>query len=197
MNTHDVLRLSANNFAAIALSKPLEALMTQKFEEILITRVNNPQLGWAAAEAYVLERVNTPVDLVAVKAADKVEKEMETSRPVRLFLRFCPPRLFTSWHSSIAATFRSSHGSQDRKLLPSHCLSVSPPSICALSPILPCMLQEEYHRRWRYGIKTVWYVLSAHAREQTPTNKTNHDSNSLLFHFVPLSIHGSWIRHLS
>ncbi|BGP24987.1 hypothetical protein JCM10295v2_003907 [Rhodotorula toruloides] len=65
-------------FEAISLSNPLDALMNDKFQEILFTRRCNDCVGWAGAERHCFEHGKTDivVEKKKARAADKEEKDL-------------------------------------------------------------------------------------------------------------------------
>ncbi|GAA6000083.1 hypothetical protein JCM10207_006044 [Rhodosporidiobolus poonsookiae] len=64
-------------FEAISLSAPLDALLNNKFQEIVATRRCNDRCGWASAEQHCFgaERQGLEVNRKKGKAADKAEKD--------------------------------------------------------------------------------------------------------------------------
>ncbi|GAA5820502.1 hypothetical protein JCM11251_003020 [Rhodosporidiobolus azoricus] len=71
-NTH-----TKGDFEAISLSAPLDALLNNKFQEILFARRCNDRCGWAAAEQHCfgVEKHGMEIDRKKGKAADKEEKQ--------------------------------------------------------------------------------------------------------------------------
>lgn len=72
-------------FESISLSTPLEALMNDKFPELLLIRRSNANVSWAGAESHCFEHTHKQaVDKKASKAADAEEQEIGSSYQVRL-----------------------------------------------------------------------------------------------------------------
>ncbi|GAA5983163.1 hypothetical protein JCM10908_000179 [Rhodotorula pacifica] len=63
-------------FGAISLSNPLNALMNDKFQQIVQIRRSNDRVGWAGAEqhCFTSEAAGQPLDKKAARVADKDEK---------------------------------------------------------------------------------------------------------------------------
>ncbi|GAA6028379.1 hypothetical protein JCM8097_007003 [Rhodosporidiobolus ruineniae] len=74
--SHSSNTYTKGEFEAISLSAPLDALLNNKFQEILGTRRCNDRCGWAAAEQHCfgVEKHGMEVDRKLAKAADKEEK---------------------------------------------------------------------------------------------------------------------------
>jgi ubiquitin-conjugating enzyme E2 Q len=75
-------------FEAISLSVPLDSLFSDKFQEILLRRRQNPGIGWAGAEHHCLALIKSDGTLNAseCKAADLAEKEISGSYTVCIHL---------------------------------------------------------------------------------------------------------------
>ncbi|GAA5904071.1 hypothetical protein JCM6882_003817 [Rhodosporidiobolus microsporus] len=75
--SHSSNTYTKGDFEAISLSAPLDALLNNKFQEILFTRRCNDRCGWAAAEQHCfgVEKSGMEVDKKKGKAADKEEKD--------------------------------------------------------------------------------------------------------------------------
>ncbi|BGP08426.1 hypothetical protein JCM10049v2_004273 [Rhodotorula toruloides] len=69
---------TSGEFEAISLSNPLDALMNDKFQEILFTRRCNDRVGWAGAEQHCFQhgKTDTGVEKKKARAADKEEKDL-------------------------------------------------------------------------------------------------------------------------
>ncbi|KAM0753059.1 hypothetical protein T439DRAFT_323673 [Meredithblackwellia eburnea MCA 4105] len=72
---------TTGEFEAISLSAPLDSLLVDKFQEILLTRRSNVNVGWAAAEHHCLEPGHTKeaIDKRSCKAADAEETKISGS----------------------------------------------------------------------------------------------------------------------
>ncbi|KAI5478234.1 ubiquitin-conjugating enzyme E2 Q [Pseudohyphozyma bogoriensis] len=79
--SHSANTYTKNDFDAISLSKPLDSLFTDKFQEILLTRRSNKNLGWAGAELHCLTpgKAGQSIDKKACRAADKDEESIAGS----------------------------------------------------------------------------------------------------------------------
>ncbi|BGP16562.1 hypothetical protein JCM10213_000526 [Rhodosporidiobolus nylandii] len=76
--SHSSNTYTKDEFEAISLSAPLDALLNNKFLEILSTRRCNDRCGWAAAEQHCFApggAAGLEVDRKEARAADKEEKE--------------------------------------------------------------------------------------------------------------------------
>lgn len=67
---------TAGDFDAISLSNPLNALMNDKFQQLVQIRRSNDRVGWAGAEQHCFtgNGAGQPLDKKAARAADKEEK---------------------------------------------------------------------------------------------------------------------------
>ena len=70
------LTSTAGDFDAISLSNPLNALMNDKFQQLVQIRRSNDRVGWAGAEQHCFtgNGAGQPLDKKAARAADKEEK---------------------------------------------------------------------------------------------------------------------------
>ncbi|KWU47088.1 hypothetical protein RHOSPDRAFT_14601, partial [Rhodotorula sp. JG-1b] len=71
-----MLTPTAGDFDAISLSNPLNALMNDKFQQLVQIRRSNDRVGWAGAEQHCFtgNGAGQPLDKKAARAADKEEK---------------------------------------------------------------------------------------------------------------------------
>ncbi|KAK4700785.1 ubiquitin-conjugating enzyme E2 Q, partial [Phenoliferia sp. Uapishka_3] len=79
--SHSANTYTKNDFDPISLSRPLDSLFSDKFQEILLTRRSNVNVGWAAAEHHCLEPGNTKeaINTRQCRAADVEEDEISGS----------------------------------------------------------------------------------------------------------------------
>ncbi|GAA5856066.1 hypothetical protein JCM9279_006494 [Rhodotorula babjevae] len=73
-----------DEFEAISLSAPLDALLNDKLGEILHVRRSNDRIGWAGAEQHCFEAGRSddkPIDRKLARAADKAELEVSQTLP--------------------------------------------------------------------------------------------------------------------
>lgn len=74
-----------DDFDPISLSAPLDSLFSDKFQEILLTRRSNANVGWAGAEHHCLAPGKTKgtIDKKACQKADKEESTIAGAYTVR------------------------------------------------------------------------------------------------------------------
>lgn len=74
-----------DDFDPISLSAPLDSLFSDKFQEILLTRSSNSNVGWAGAEHHCLApgKTKQTIDKKACQKADKQENAVAGSYTVR------------------------------------------------------------------------------------------------------------------
>ena len=145
------LTWTAGDFDAISLSNPLNALMNDKFQQLVQIRRSNDRVGWAGAEQHCFtgNGAGQPLDKKAARAADKEEKTAaETNAtPVRPFDN-APVGALTSTLTRLylcTASERPDGLAQDGKQLSAAGLLVPHPPLCHVPSVLPQLLQALRH----------------------------------------------------
>lgn len=84
--SHSSHSYTEGEFEAISLSGPLDSLFSDKFQEILLRRRQNPRIGWAGAEHHCLALLKSDGALHTSECqeADDAEKDISSSYTVRI-----------------------------------------------------------------------------------------------------------------